>query len=1110
MHGRNVFVLPNGVATQPVAVFKGDPLTPAGTFPASASAFTAFSNAAGTKYYVVGREAKEALVVVDGAFSKRITSFDLADGARAAAITPDGRRILILGTSLRIFDTAEDREILTGVVQDLGLDPSDLAVSQDSRRAYVISIPSRRLTVIDLGTNTVAGSITIPGTATGLSVSPSDLVYVTAQNRIYEIDGRAIALRGEIPLNELPGKAGFTPDGRGVVSNRTPVTGSLFALFNPVNRGVGRLPGFFLPGVTLDRMYPASNNRVFAPVGGTIYEISLSPVSAVLSPLTTFGDQGAVNDLAFSNEVSALTNGTVSRHLYLAQGRSLNRIDLNLNRPSGTAKLGFDGAKLAYAGPASTSPVTGFLTYNARQTVLPKGTSIPLVVRLHDASGQPVYNAPVTYATEAAGAVIESPSTTTNTEGFAQTVVTAPATAGSFTVRASFGTGLTTRFTVNIGDPREGSPSVIEIVSGNGQVAGIGGGAPEALRVGVRDAFDNPVKDAEVQWSLTGPGLLSAESVRTDANGQAAVTFAAPDTLGPQFFITSPVKATVAGNSVDLFVTTISAIPNITIVNPNNNPRKITGTAGETLTGGLQVRITSPLGQGMPRVGLRAAAAFDATTQLSAGCVNEGGTVLSDSAGLASCDLRLGGAIGESNLTLVVGSFSTGTVSLAVTPGAAALMRIQRGNNQSGQTGQTLSSALLATVTDQFGNSLPGTRVEWEVVTPNSVTLTQVVSTSNLQGQVSALPTMGSFAGTYQVKVSAGNAVALFSLTVTTTLASLAKVSGDGQTASQNQAFAQPLQVRVIDGAGRPVTGVPVAFVVATGRATLGATSGTTDSDGNASTTVRAGDASGTVTIAVFAQNLTTAFTLTVRARGPVVASSGIVNAASLQPGVAPGAIIRIQGTDIASGVDGVVRTNPGVPLPTILAGVTVRFGLLFAPILSISNVNGQESITIQAPFELRTGVTPVTIDVSGFSSTVNAAVVPYQPGIFETVAADGKRYATLFRTDGSAVTPENPARRGETIRLQATGLGQVSPPTGTNRPGTADQKVNVQIIVGVNDEGVTLVNAEYAPRNIGLYNVDFVIPEDTTAGAERPLALAIVQADGSAIFANPTRIPIQ
>ena len=34
MHGRNVFVLPNGAAAQPVAVFKGDPLTPAGTFPA--------------------------------------------------------------------------------------------------------------------------------------------------------------------------------------------------------------------------------------------------------------------------------------------------------------------------------------------------------------------------------------------------------------------------------------------------------------------------------------------------------------------------------------------------------------------------------------------------------------------------------------------------------------------------------------------------------------------------------------------------------------------------------------------------------------------------------------------------------------------------------------------------------------------------------------------------------------------------------------------------------------------------------------------------------------------------------------------------------------------
>ncbi len=1114
MHGRNVLVLPNGAARQPVAVFKGDSLTAAGTFVASSSAFTAFSNPAGAKYYVVGREATETLVVVDGTFSNRLKSFDVAGGARAAAITPDGRRILILGSGLHIFDTAEDREIAVGVPQDLGEDPGELSVSQDSRRAYVLSIASRRLTVIDLATNTVAGSLPILGTTTGVTVGPNDLVYVSAQNRIYEIDGRAVALRGEIPLNELPGKVGFTPDGRGVVSNRTTLTGSVFALFNPTNRTVGRLPSFFLPGVTLDRMHSAGNNRVFAVTGGSIYEITLNPVTAALSSFTSIGGQGAVNDLAFSNEISTLPNGTVSRYLYIAQGRSLNRIDLSLNQLSGAAQLGYEGARLAYAGPVSTNPVAGFLTYNVKQTVSPGGTSIPLVVRLYDSDGQPVYNAPVVYTASAAGVTIQTPSATTNADGFAQTVLTVPAAPGSFTVTAGFGTGLTTRFTVNIGNPAQGTPSVIEVVSGNGQLAGAGSGAPEALRVAVRDAFENPIPGAEVRWSMIGPGRLSAESVLTDANGQAAVTFAAPENINPLFFIAGSVKATVAGISADLYVTTFfvsNVLPNITIVTPNNNPRGITGVAGQTLTGALQVRVTSPLGQAMPNVSLRAGAATDATSQLSAGCANENGTALTDSTGLASCDLKLGGLIGNSTLNAAVGNvFPVAPVGLTVTAGAPTLIRIQRGNQQSGQTGQTLASALLATVTDEFGNVLPGTQVQWEVVTPNSITLTQVVSTANSQGQVSALPTLGPFAGTYQVKVSTGGVSAVFSLTVTTTSAQMTKVSGDNQTASQNQPFLQPLRVRVIDGTGRSVPGVPVAFVVSTGRATLESTSGTTDADGNASTTVRAGDASGTVTIAAFAQNLSTAFTLTVRVRGPVIVASGIVNAASLQPGVTPGAIVTIRGTDIATGIDGTVSTNPGSPLPTILAGVTVRFGFIFAPILSISNVNGQESITVQAPFELQPGVTPVTIDVSGFSTTVSTAVLPYQPGVFETVASDGKRYATLFRSDGTAVTPGNPARRGETLRLHATGLGQVSPSTGTNRPGVPGQRVIAQLIVGVNDEGVVLVNAEYAPRNIGLYYVDFQVPEQTASGAEIHLALALVQPDGSAIFANTARIPIE
>lgn len=1105
--GRNVVVLPAG-AGQPVSLFKGDPLASAGSISLSSPAFAAFANPAATKYYLVSREPTDTIVVVNATFTTRIQTFNLAGGTRAAAMTPDGKRLVLLGSTLRIFDTSTDREILPSS-NDFGNETSDLGISQDSSRAYVLNMAARRLTAVDLATNTVAAVLTLPGILVGLTVAPSDLLYVAAQNRFLEIDGRAMTLRGEIPLNELPTRAVFLPDGRFVASNTTPLTGSALILVNPLTRSVARLANFFLPGITLERIYAVSNTRLMGTTAGTLYDISLNPLSVGVADFTSAGAQGAVTGLASSGELVRLPSGAMARYLYLVQNKSLNRIDLSLNIPSGSSALGAEGAAAVYAGPASTDPVKEFLPYTTRQTVLPGGRSAPLVVRLLDANGRVVYNAPVTFTSDTPGTLIETPTAYSNMDGFAQTFVTVPSS-GLITITAAMGGDLTQKFIISVGDPTPGVPSSIELLGGNGQVLAAGSGAPEALRVAVGDAYGNSVEGAEVTWTLSGPGVLSRDKTQTDANGQTGVFFIGPDSIGGLAFATSPVRASIAGLSVNFSLTTASFAPNVVIVAPSSEPLTVTGAAGQTLPGAVQVRVASQLGQGFPNVSLRTSAAFDPEAQLSAGCIGDSnGFVYTDRTGLASCDLRLGGTAGESRLTLVIGSFTSGTVGLKVTKGPPTLVRVVRGDKQSGPAGQVLANALVAQVTDAFGNILPSTPVKWEVVPPGGATLSNVLNGSNEQGLVSALPTLGSSAGTVLVRVTAEAATAVFSMTVTSTSAGITKVSGDNQTASQNQAFGQPLVVRVADQAGKPVPGLPVAFVVANGRATLGATSATTDADGKASTTVRAGDDSGAITIAVFVQNLTTAFTLNVRVPGPVVSASDVLNAASQQPGASPGAILTISGTDIAPGVEGTVRTNPASPLPTILAGASVRFGLIFGPIFSVSNINGKESIRVQAPFDLQPGVVPVTIDANGFSTTVNVRVTAYQPGIFETVF-NGRPIATLTRLDGTAVTPDNPARRGEVIRMQATGLGQTTPVTGTNRLGGTDQKVAAQVIVGVNGEGVAVLNAQYAPRNIGLYYVDFRIPEETATGPDRSLALAVRLPDGTLVFGPGSKIPIR
>jgi hypothetical protein len=207
---------------------------------------------------------------------------------------------------------------------------------------------------------------------------------------------------------------------------------------------------------------------------------------------------------------------------------------------------------------------------------------------------------------------------------------------------------------------------------------------------------------------------------------------------------------------------------------------------------------------------------------------------------------------------------------LTVTPGPPAQMRIVQGNNQSGNPGQRLPLALVAEVQDAGGNLLEGVPVAWEVVTPGSATLSNVVTRSAYNGRVSALVTLGSIPGTHQIRVRAleGNASATFTVTVNVVLARLNKVSGDAQITVTNQPFPAPLVVQALDDRGQPIAGLQVTFAVVSGSATLSATSATTNAQGQASVNVTAGATAGTITIQVTAGSLSVTFTLDVAAAG--------------------------------------------------------------------------------------------------------------------------------------------------------------------------------------------------------------------------------------------------
>ena len=468
---------------------------------------------------------------------------------------------------------------------------------------------------------------------------------------------------------------------------------------------------------------------------------------------------------------------------------------------------------------------------------------------------------------------------------------------------------------------------------------------------------------------------------------------------------------------------------------------------------------------------------------------------------LVTCDLIAGGKIGEATIRVIVGEKVQFPMLLQVTAGLPSMVRITGGNNQTGNAGQLLPQTLVIEVTDAGGNLLPNADVAWDVLMPGTATLSSTQVKTDNNGRATAQATLGQQPGVVQIRARSGAGSATFSSDNELKRHQPSSINGGAdQSAALGQPFAQPVSVRVTDAQNRPVPGASVAFQVVSGSATVPAT-GVTDANGIASAAVTAGQTAGPVVVRATLGSLTQTINLTVRTPGPGFTASSFVNAADYQPGISPGAIAVINASGIAPDVRGTVTPSNIVgPLPTTLAGVEVLFNGVNSPIFAVSNINGQESVIVQVPFETTPGPASVTIRISGGGSTTvaNVQVQAAKPGIFQYQDVNGKQYGVALRPDGSYVSSTNPAHRGDIIRVFATGLGPNLAGRGYKSRGVRDQNVIANVISGINNEGVRTVSAKMAEGSVGVYIVEMEIPQTATTGDSRPLAIAVAGPDGA------------
>jgi uncharacterized protein (TIGR03437 family) len=205
------------------------------------------------------------------------------------------------------------------------------------------------------------------------------------------------------------------------------------------------------------------------------------------------------------------------------------------------------------------------------------------------------------------------------------------------------------------------------------------------------------------------------------------------------------------------------------------------------------------------------------------------------------------------------------------------------------------------------------------------------------------------------------------------------------------------------------------------------------------------------------------------------------------------------------------VEASAADRLPLTVDGVSVQFGGTPAPILAVSNLDGQDSVTVQVPFDLPAGETTVSLRADGLLAVKKVTILPAAPGIFQMRMADGGIRGIVLHQDGSLADLEHPAHRGETLKMFATGLGPMIPAVSTNQPGPDREGAQPvqRLIIGVNHRGAPLISARYAAGMVGVEEIAFQISPDVPAGRDVPLSVGVV-VDGRTVYSNKSSLPVK
>jgi adhesin/invasin len=493
--------------------------------------------------------------------------------------------------------------------------------------------------------------------------------------------------------------------------------------------------------------------------------------------------------------------------------------------PTETARVGT---------PAALDIVAG----DAQEGVVGTELASPLVVRVEDANGLPVVGQLVNFRVTVGGGSVFAGSGITNALGIVQdrwTLGTSTADSQRVEARAvDPNTGARLVFATFRATARPGPAQSVTKNGGDAQQGALGVALAESLAVRVADAFGNAVPGVTVAWATSlGNGAVSPATSQTNAQGIAKVRW----TLGPRLDVPHTVAATVANLAPASFTATATLPASATIVKVAGDGTS--AAVGATMAESLAVRVQ--LANGEPVAG-----ATVTWTVSGGGDGTSPATSSTQADGIARTRLTLGTASGPHTVTAGVPNLTPVTITVTGMPDVPATLTKVAGDGQSGLVAEPLAQQLSVRVTDRYGNNVHNVPVSWTAATGTVVPGGAVTDAS---GRATAQWTLGETSGTQTLTVSVSNVPsAQFAATARAgPVASLAVVSGDGQSATAGSTLPSPVEVQATDRFGNATTNVSITYSASTG-GSFSPAGAATDAAGRASSRWTLGGIAGTQT----------------------------------------------------------------------------------------------------------------------------------------------------------------------------------------------------------------------------------------------------------------------